>query len=348
MSLENNCQSTFSLDAFSDIEYRALNRLNKSNIDDQFFGELSVRIDRKAFCDFCLSKHLIRFSSPAEDEKLTTIKECKKFLQSESLKTSGSKTELVNRINERFSYFFGAKHFVLTEYGHTFLQAYWDRRAQDNILSSEEDLQKKLTKYEITKVEYNSFRNGITTFIPSTNDVIWGILNQRTLTYFFSKNYPALRNNYLAIALLLCEEKNHDALQYFLITICFDVNGYSLPSGKPHLVSWIAEIVYSLREEYSTVIASVAYSQCIIAKIISEHDFISMIEEITIAPCRPTYIDCSNILGHYFPELDTDYSSSKETANVLQTNTSLSSRIFEKCKFILFSFRAKLKQLLYK
>lgn len=57
-----------------------------------------------------------------------------------------------------FSYFFGAKHFVLTEYGHTFLQAYWDRRAQDNILSSEEDLQKKLTKYEITKVEYNSFR----------------------------------------------------------------------------------------------------------------------------------------------------------------------------------------------
>ena len=104
MSLENNCQSTFSLDAFSDIEYRALNRLNKSNIDDQFFGELSVRIDRKAFCDFCLSKHLIRFSSPAEDEKLTTIKECKKFLQSESLKTSGSKTELVNRINERFSW----------------------------------------------------------------------------------------------------------------------------------------------------------------------------------------------------------------------------------------------------
>ena len=48
----NTVKSNFSLNSFSDIEYRALNRLKNAKIDEDFQGELNLKFIDPRFAIF--------------------------------------------------------------------------------------------------------------------------------------------------------------------------------------------------------------------------------------------------------------------------------------------------------
>ena len=256
----NTTKSNFNLSSFSDIEYRALNRLNKSKIDEDFQGELYITINRTAFCNFCISQGLIRLSTNAEDQKLLTMSVYKAYLREHHLKVSGNKQELIDRINNFDSSFFGKRHYILTDKGKEFLYSFWASRESHPIPSPEEQLRSKLNNYNIPMSVYNK-RKELFSSCYSENDVIWNIFNDRILEYFFQSKYTSLRETYLNMALLLEDDKMYDkAFRYFCMTICFDVNGYS-GLNKPTLISWIANRLFYLRQYYSEVLPSITYSQ---------------------------------------------------------------------------------------
>lgn len=188
----NTVKSNFSLNSFSDIEYRALNRLKNAKIDEDFQGELNLTIHRPSFCDFCISEGLIRLSTSTEDQKLLTIAVYKTYLHEHHLKVSGNKQELINRINNFDSSFFGKKHYILTDKGKELLYSFWDSRENRPTLAPEERLKSKLNKYNIPMSIYNKHRQ---LFPPcySDNDVIWNIFNDRILEYSFQSKYTDLR-----------------------------------------------------------------------------------------------------------------------------------------------------------
>lgn len=281
---------------WDDIHYRALNKLKNARTNDNFSGELSMRIDRPKFCDFCLSKNLIRYSTPEEDMELISITECKEFLKKNHLRITGRKADLVQRIFLYDSSFFGSKHYVITETGINTLHKYWELRKLQNNQPEESILDRKLKKYNISLKKYLIVQKELP-YSPPINDVVWAILNERTLEYSFNKSYYDLRNNYLNMALLLEEETKYiQALQYFLMVICFDVNGYNFEYqqfgqiGRPNLVHWICDRVYYLRSYYCQSISIVAYSQCQIKKLYcTEINFITLIDDIVNSYKR---IDC--------------------------------------------------------
>lgn len=285
--------------AFGDVEYRALNKLRNSRIQDAFSGELSILVDRDKFCKLCLSENLIRYSNAEEDKKLITANECKEFLRSHSMKVSGKKEELVQRIEVVAPCFWGNKHYIITDKGMSFLRRHWHQRALNNVKTEQDIHNLKLSKYQISESEFNIAKTKIP-FDAFDNDVIWSILNDRTLKYSFSKSFAKLRDNYLNMALLLEEEHRYSkALEYFSMVICFDINGYSAFS-KPYLIPWIADRVYFLRPHYENTIAEVAYSQCFLKKAyFSEAAFISLINEIVSSEERITPDKAKKLLEKY-------------------------------------------------
>lgn len=285
--------------AFKDIEYRALNKLKNSHIQDTFSGLLSLEIDRKEFCKLCLSKELIRYSNAEEDKKLITVNECKDFLRSNSMKVSGKKAELIQRIDIFSPDFFGKKYYIVTDKGMSFLHRHWEQRTLDNFKTDQDIHCLKLNKYHISESEFNDFKRDLP-FAPFDNDVIWGILNDRTLKYSYSASYSDLRENYLNMALLLEEEQHRErALEYFLMVICFDINGYS-SLGKPELIQGIAERIYRSRIYYSEDIAVVAYSQSQINKsYFSEDMFLSLVNDIVSSESHISYEQTKDILSAY-------------------------------------------------
>ena len=50
---------------FGDLEYRALNKLKNTRVNDQPNGGVFLKIDRNDFCQLCLSQKLIRYSYSA-------------------------------------------------------------------------------------------------------------------------------------------------------------------------------------------------------------------------------------------------------------------------------------------
>lgn len=285
--------------AFKDIEYRALNKLKNSKTSSLFEGELSLKINRQDFCALCLSYKLIRYSTVEEDKRLFTINDYKEFLCTNSLKTSGKKNELIQRIEHFNSDFFGKKHYILTEKGFEFLHKYWNTREQNNIKSATELHIQKLNKYQIKESEFQRFKEQLS-FAPTENDVIWGILNERILYFISGDNYIESRNTYLNMALLLEEEKNPQrALEFFLVVICYDINGYS-SQNKPRLIPWIANRIYYSRIHYDINIAIIAYSQCLIPQtIFSESMFLSLINSIVYSEDKLSNNDYEALLNKY-------------------------------------------------
>ena len=295
----NTTKSNFNLSSFSDIEYRALNRLNKSKIDEDFQGELYITINRTAFCNFCISQGLIRLSTNAEDQKLLTMSVYKAYLREHHLKVSGNKQELIDRINNFDSSFFGKRHYILTDKGKEFLYSFWASRESHPIPSPEEQLRSKLNNYNIPMSVYNK-RKELFSSCYSENDVIWNIFNDRILEYFFQSKYTSLRETYLNMALLLEDDKMYDkAFRYFCMTICFDVNGYS-GLNKPTIISWIANRLFYLRQYYSEVLPSITYSQCLFDKqYCSEENFSALINELVTAEKALSNEKCEMLLQKY-------------------------------------------------
>ncbi len=286
---------------FGDLEYRALNKLKNSKINDEPNGGVFLIIDRKDFCQLCLSQELIRYSSIEEDKQLTTVNECKDFLRANSMKISGKKAELTQRISEKDPSFFGNRHYIITEKGMNLLQNHWDEQTKIclNNLTHQNVLLQKLKKYEITQGEFDAYKGSLP-FSPFDNDVIWGILNNRQLKYSISRSFSELRDTYLNMALLLEEEKANDrALEYFLMVICFDINGYS-PIRRPVLIGWIAKHIWRLQSNYDTPLGSAAYSQCQIDKIyFSEDKFLSLVNDIVTSKKHISYKQTENWLNKY-------------------------------------------------
>ena len=111
---------------FSDDEYKALNRLKNAQVGKKFTGLLSMQVDYDSFCDYCLEDDLIRLSTPEEDKALIKLEECKDFLREHSLKVSGRKAELIQKIDEYQPSFFGAHHYILTEKALQLLKSHWN------------------------------------------------------------------------------------------------------------------------------------------------------------------------------------------------------------------------------
>lgn len=298
---EINEMGYFSID---DLYYRALNRLKNAKVNGCFEGELSIKINRNNFCNYCLLKDLIRYSTVEEDMELITISECKEFLKANSLKTTGTKPELVHRIVLSEPSFFGAKHYIITTKGLDILQHFWKLRALLNAQTPEEIFRKKIKKYDISYQKYLDTKNEIP-FKASVNDVIWGILNERTLEYSYKKSYMDLRNNYFNMGCLLEEEKTYDrALEYFLMATCFDVNGYKLQdfaiTHGPTLTRGLANRIYYLRSHYSPDIAQIAYSQCNIEKYyFTEMTFVELINDIVTSDHRLSYAEANELIQKY-------------------------------------------------
>ena len=292
-------RSDFALKSFDDIEYRALNRLNKSKVNGQFQGELFCKINRAAFCSFCISQDLIRLSTNKEDKKLIPIKDLKVFLQKHHARTSGKKQDLIERVDSIDSSFFGKHYYILTDKGSEFLHEYWDLRAELNTRSAEELLLLKLNRCNITFPAYYKLRKKLSSCYPD-NDVIWSLLNDQVLEYSFQKNYASLRETYLNMALILEEDKMYDhAFEYFGMTICFDLNGYSV-SEKPQLIPWLATRLICHYEYCSDAMLRVIYSQCRINKLFfSEENFISLINEVVSSKRYLSYIECDNLVLKY-------------------------------------------------
>ena len=295
----NTVKSNFSLNSFSDIEYRALNRLKNAKIDEDFQGELNLTIHRPSFCDFCISEGLIRLSTSTADQKLLTIAVYKTYLHEHHLKVSGNKQELINRINNFDSSFFGKKHYILTDKGKELLYSFWDSRENRPTLAPEERLKSKLNKYNIPMSIYNKHRQ---LFPPcySDNDVIWNIFNDRILEYSFQSKYTDLRETYLNMALLLEDDKMYvKAFSYFCMTICFDINGYSR-LNQPTLIAWIANRLFYLRKHYSEVLPSIIYSQCLFNKqYCSEENFSALISDLVTAEKAFSNEECKILLQKY-------------------------------------------------
>lgn len=298
----NAQRSNFVLSTFDDIEYRALNRLNKAKVNGQFQGELLYSINRDAFCSFCVSQDLIRLSTSEEDKKLMSLTNLKVYLQKHHAKVSGKKQDLINRIDSIDPSFFGKNYYILTDKGNTLLREYWELRANLRIRSAEELLLLKLDRCNIPFFVYNEQRKLLSSCY-SENDVIWGILNTQVLDYSFQKNYVSLRETYLNMALILEEDKMYDrAFEYFCLTICFDLNGYSV-SGKPQLIQWLANRLFCLRQYYSDGIPELVYSQCLIDKLyFSKENFVSLVNEIISTKKYLSFSECNDLVLKYaFP-----------------------------------------------
>lgn len=283
---------------FTDIQYYALESLKNSYIDSNFPDEISALLDRKAFCTYCLSEDLIRFSTPEEDKCLIKVQECKEYLKKASLKVSGNKKELIQRISDFNPTYFGNQHYIITDKGQQLLKNHRTLR-KGTSTPAKLSLDQKMQKYSVSYNEFSALKTQIP-FSASENDIIWGILNQKVVSNSCISNLSALRDTYLSMALLAEDECNYEqSLEFFIVTICFDVNGH-LTDERPQLIQWISNRVFYLRAYYDMNIPTVAYSKCHADKpYFSVNTFTSLIESIISSSAQLSYAECEQLLASF-------------------------------------------------
>lgn len=126
------------------------------------------------------------------------------------------------------------------------------------------DIYIKLKKYEVSLEEFTSKKKEIP-FNASINDIIWGILNERTVSYTYSKSYNNLRKNYENIAMLLEEEDSFDrALEFYIASSFLELNGYDADFdyfGIPGTSDFhLQRKIFYLRSYYSDATAQAVYN----------------------------------------------------------------------------------------
>lgn len=274
------------------------------------FYELGIS-NAKMFHEKLFSEGYLDKAPIHEILKSFKITELKTILKENNLIQSGKKDELIRRILENisedilFDIQSKCKLLVLTQKGIALLE-----ENKDYI-----QLHLKHSKWDIGIEEYLTTKRKIS-FKCSFNDVVWGILNDRSIKEYFAKDFSALSSTYYHMFELLEEENKIDQayvllLQTFYLDIC----------GVDNILNTFYENIFDKNEMVNYINkyyeAIFTFAPTIIIKIIDYKDYYSdtLIEEV-YATLKLPYSICPIELF-------------KEIINDLFSNT-----IFDKDKYL--------------
>ena len=199
------------------------NKSLESNYPRYYQYEYNIKDTKKLHQEFINKGFLIELDIEKNIQtvlNMMTIAELKELLKTKGLKVSGKKVDLVERLltiniskNE-----IHPKYYVYTisEKAINYVEKY--------------DFLYKLHKstYGIELEEYihnkNELEKAWKTNKVKFNDVVWAILNKRTLKYNFSKDYGSLRNNFFNMYELTKNEKKPN-LQLLCNVLYIDFSG---------------------------------------------------------------------------------------------------------------------------
>lgn len=162
------------------------------------------------------------FKKATLDEILTSyrVNELKDILKCHNLKISGKKDILISRIineissNELEEIKNNSSLLTLTKKGKEFISNHVDYI----------EFHKK-KNWGIDLDDYLMFKKNLP-FKCSFNDVAWGIFNQKSNEYYFSKDFSLLRNTFLHMSELLKDEnKIEQSYEYLLKVLYMDISG---------------------------------------------------------------------------------------------------------------------------
>ena len=162
------------------------------------------------------------FKMATLDEILSSyrVNELKDILKSHNLKISGKKDILISRIineispNELEEIKNNSSLLTLTKKGKEFISNHFDYI----------EFHKK-KNWGIDLNEYLMVKKNLP-FKGSFNDVAWGIFNQKSNEYYFSKDFSLLRNTFLHMSELLKDEnRSEQSYEYLLKVLYMDISG---------------------------------------------------------------------------------------------------------------------------
>lgn len=235
------------LEEFKEEHYRALNRMNKHEVDTPTTGLLSLQVDFVKFGRILESMGLVRRSTAKESVQISTLTDIKEALREHGLSTAGNKADLIARLFEnsdeqqiQSSQYF-KQVYLHTEKGKIALQKYYDSLPGSYQSGSAQVDQNALANklgISIEQTEFNNMKEALP-FDAGDYDVIWAILQQRKEAYLSRVDINASRRNYRDMYELLRAERRHaEAVGNLIASMYCQINDFADQSIQMQEILW--------------------------------------------------------------------------------------------------------------
>ena len=235
------------IEEFQEEHFRALNRMNKHEIDTPTTGLLSLQVDFVRFGRILESMGLVRKCTTTESVQISTLTDIKEALREYGLPTSGNKETLIARLfdnltEEQIRNFPSFKQVYLhTEKGKRILQKYYDslpRLYPSGSVQVEQNSIANKLGISIEQTEFNNMREELP-FNAGDYDVIWAILQQRKLAYLRRVDINASRRNYRDMyELLRVERRPAEAVSNLIASMYCQINDLADQSIQMQEILW--------------------------------------------------------------------------------------------------------------